>query len=541
MSNSERRVRVEPAECDALGLPPIGIELALGASGLFAVPPRRGDNCYLALAGPPGGPLGLAVYLTRARTDDELLDEVRLRVVPRPPVRWSALTDVPLAGRMARAVALVHGVSLATTHCAAVWIRDAFEGAGLLLVLYTAAREGTVADARAVLESPTVGAVARSLVLADLDGAPRSVIISDSIEVPLVAKVDRDASEAARAPERPLLAIVPPPPNPVPVLRPVAPPVRVEAPVSAAGPAPAWLAIEDGAASRAAPLLPMTYLGRGVDNTVYLGHMQVSKRHARIEWRDGAWLIEDLASANGTTVDGVTVREPRALRDGAQLGFGPARAVFRLGRPPALAVGLAPVGLEAGELAPNVPPPGPAYRLLSDECARRGLPVVPVPVALRSSLVSFGQGFFSTLDPGLRPREASLRAGPPPLSLGDHAVVRFESATVAELHFEVTSGPLSIALEVPLQSPAASAEQRVTAEACILAARSLMAVVDSAVRSRRWPASLRLDVHASRSDASFSIARAPGGASERIVDTDPAPPSPLRTLHQALGWVLTQW
>lgn len=45
-------------------------------------------------------------------------------------------------------------------------------------------------------------------------------------------------------------------------------------------------------------------IGRALDNDVILGAATVSRHHARLTPRGGAWLIEDLGSAYGTAVNG---------------------------------------------------------------------------------------------------------------------------------------------------------------------------------------------------------------------------------------------
>lgn len=45
-------------------------------------------------------------------------------------------------------------------------------------------------------------------------------------------------------------------------------------------------------------------IGRALDNAVILGAPTVSRHHARLTPRGGAWLIEDLGSAHGTAVNG---------------------------------------------------------------------------------------------------------------------------------------------------------------------------------------------------------------------------------------------
>jgi len=48
-------------------------------------------------------------------------------------------------------------------------------------------------------------------------------------------------------------------------------------------------------------------LGRDHGCEVVLGEPTVSRRHARISYRDGTWVLRDLKSTNGTTVNGITV------------------------------------------------------------------------------------------------------------------------------------------------------------------------------------------------------------------------------------------
>ena len=48
-------------------------------------------------------------------------------------------------------------------------------------------------------------------------------------------------------------------------------------------------------------------LGRHTDCDVVLRHPEVSRHHARLSSRDGSWMIQDLESTNGTTVNGVEV------------------------------------------------------------------------------------------------------------------------------------------------------------------------------------------------------------------------------------------
>lgn len=65
-------------------------------------------------------------------------------------------------------------------------------------------------------------------------------------------------------------------------------------------------------------------LGRGEGCELQLLDDGVSRQHARIKNRDGAWLIEDLQSRNGTRLNGVPV-EAATLQVGDRIGIGAVR------------------------------------------------------------------------------------------------------------------------------------------------------------------------------------------------------------------------
>jgi pSer/pThr/pTyr-binding forkhead associated (FHA) protein len=46
-------------------------------------------------------------------------------------------------------------------------------------------------------------------------------------------------------------------------------------------------------------------VGRHPRCDVVVGDSSVSRRHAQITFRDGVWVIQDLGSTNGTSVNGV--------------------------------------------------------------------------------------------------------------------------------------------------------------------------------------------------------------------------------------------
>jgi FHA domain len=61
-------------------------------------------------------------------------------------------------------------------------------------------------------------------------------------------------------------------------------------------------------------------LGRSRDCDVVLASGAVSRRHARLSFRDGHWVVCDLGSTNGTTVNGTPVGRCR-LRPGDRVTF----------------------------------------------------------------------------------------------------------------------------------------------------------------------------------------------------------------------------
>ena len=79
------------------------------------------------------------------------------------------------------------------------------------------------------------------------------------------------------------------------------------------------------------PSAPCT-LGRSQSNTVPLGDASISRNHAQIFFRDGAFWIEDLGSKNGTFLRGQKLEAPSELSDGDVIAVGPVVLKFRAAR-----------------------------------------------------------------------------------------------------------------------------------------------------------------------------------------------------------------
>jgi pSer/pThr/pTyr-binding forkhead associated (FHA) protein len=83
----------------------------------------------------------------------------------------------------------------------------------------------------------------------------------------------------------------------------------------AAAAQPAVLALDwDGATDA-------VLLGRHPACEVVLDDLTVSRRHAQLHFRDGRWVLQDLGSKNGTTVNGAPVTRCQ-LRPGDHLRLG---------------------------------------------------------------------------------------------------------------------------------------------------------------------------------------------------------------------------
>jgi FHA domain/DUF1707 SHOCT-like domain len=79
------------------------------------------------------------------------------------------------------------------------------------------------------------------------------------------------------------------------------------------------------------PTRDLVLLGRARDCDGVLTHPTVSRRHAVLTRTDGRWLLRDLNSLNGTSVNGWRVIDDVEVRPGDDVSFGDAR--YRLTAP----------------------------------------------------------------------------------------------------------------------------------------------------------------------------------------------------------------
>ncbi|HEY9076839.1 MAG TPA: FHA domain-containing protein [Anaerolineaceae bacterium] len=89
------------------------------------------------------------------------------------------------------------------------------------------------------------------------------------------------------------------------------------------------------------------FIGRDMTNEIIINDAEVSRRHARLSLQGTGYVLEDLASTNGTFVNGQRLMGPHLLRAGE---------VITLGERINLVVEGAPVVSEATVVAGGMPP-----------------------------------------------------------------------------------------------------------------------------------------------------------------------------------------
>jgi hypothetical protein len=85
--------------------------------------------------------------------------------------------------------------------------------------------------------------------------------------------------------------------------------------------------------SRTQRARPPFELGRAAEADVVVRDPEVSRRHARFESRDGVVYVEDLASSNGTFLNGHRVSEAIEVREGDAIDVGTTRLLVTSVRP----------------------------------------------------------------------------------------------------------------------------------------------------------------------------------------------------------------
>ncbi|MCB0193152.1 MAG: FHA domain-containing protein [Anaerolineae bacterium] len=71
-------------------------------------------------------------------------------------------------------------------------------------------------------------------------------------------------------------------------------------------------------------------MGREEGLEIVLQDPESSRRHARVYWQAGHYIIEDMGSTNGTFVNGIQITGPQFLNAGDSIGIGQTALVFQV-------------------------------------------------------------------------------------------------------------------------------------------------------------------------------------------------------------------
>jgi hypothetical protein len=63
-------------------------------------------------------------------------------------------------------------------------------------------------------------------------------------------------------------------------------------------------------------------IGRGPESTIQLADLSVSRKHAKITYKQGAYWVSDLGSMGGTWIDGTKLAAPRRVETGQTIDIG---------------------------------------------------------------------------------------------------------------------------------------------------------------------------------------------------------------------------
>ena len=171
-----------------------------------------------------------------------------------------------------------------------------------------------LAEVRAALE-----AVAEAPVTADEPEAEAPVAADEPEEAPVTA--DEPEVETPVTVPEPQAEV--PPSAPDPALLPPATEETVDVPGPVGGRVGDALILTLGTPPTTFTVAKTSAtLGRGQENTIRLDDLSVSRRHARIAYRQGAYWLSDLGSMGGTWVDGTRLNAPRRIAFGEVIDIG---------------------------------------------------------------------------------------------------------------------------------------------------------------------------------------------------------------------------
>lgn len=102
-------------------------------------------------------------------------------------------------------------------------------------------------------------------------------------------------------------------------------------------------------------------IGRDSTNDIAVNDAEVSRRHARLTFQGGKYVLDDLGSTNGTFVNGQRLTGPRVLKSGEVVSLGE-QIVFvfeSVGGDPGATIASPRNAVAAARPVPSTPPPPP--------------------------------------------------------------------------------------------------------------------------------------------------------------------------------------
>jgi hypothetical protein len=121
-------------------------------------------------------------------------------------------------------------------------------------------------------------------------------------------------------------------------------------------------------------------IGRDSTNEIVINDAEISRRHARLNFQGGKYVLEDLGSTNGTFVNGQRLAGPRVLKAGEVVSFGEQIVlVFEASTYDPAATVASPRAAAVPSLSrpPTQPPPPPAEYAGSVPASPVSTPITP--------------------------------------------------------------------------------------------------------------------------------------------------------------------
>jgi pSer/pThr/pTyr-binding forkhead associated (FHA) protein len=119
-------------------------------------------------------------------------------------------------------------------------------------------------------------------------------------------------------------------------------------------------------------------IGRDSTNEISINDAEISRRHARLTFQGGKYVLEDLGSTNGTFVNGQRLAGPRVLKAGEVVSFGEQIVlVFEVTTNDPGATVLSPRAAAIPSISRPLTPPPPADYIGSVPASPA--PVMPAP------------------------------------------------------------------------------------------------------------------------------------------------------------------